>query len=116
MKPLAAATAFLALLLSLTALGIAADNTPPSLMSRGDYAVAMRWIQDDARLALARCRKIAGDSERGICRAQARVNERVRAAALDARYRGTVAEQERARRVEVRAGSQLDRARRLAST
>ena len=115
----AASSLLLALILSLTAmLGIAAAvNTPPSLMSRPDYVAAQGAIRDEARLALAACRNLDDDAlERSVCRAEARAAERVAAASLDVRYRGTVVSLENARRVEEHAEHSIAVARRLLPT
>lgn len=107
------ATAVIGLALSLPALHIAgAVDTPPSLMSPADHAIALRAIRDDARLALARCR-LVDTGERAVCRAEARANERIAAAALEVRYRGTLAAQERAMREQSRALHTVAEARRL---
>lgn len=97
--------------LSLPALHLAVD-TPPSLMSRADRAAELGAIRAEARLALARCRT-AGPQERAICRAEARASERIAAAALEARYRGTLLAQEEALREQSRALHGLAEARRL---
>ena len=116
----AAASLVLALVLSLTAaLGIAAavnTNSPPSLMTRADYLAALRDSRDAGRLALGGCRELAGAEERAVCRAQARADERVTAAQLEVKYRGTVAAQARARAVQARAEHSIAEARRLAPT
>ena len=113
----AAASVMLALILSLTgALGIAAAvSTPPSLMSRADYLASLRSVGDEGRLALARCRGEQPDS-RALCRARARGDERVAAAQLEVRYRGTVAAKERARLVQARAAHSIILAGRLSTT
>ena len=83
-------TTILATLLSVAALGIgAAVDTPRTLMSPSDHAVGNRAIEAETRLALARCREAAA-SERDVCKAQARGEERIRKAELNARYHGTV--------------------------
>ena len=116
----AAASLLLALFLSLTgALGIAAavsTNSPPSLMSRADYLAALREAREAGRLALGNCRQPAGAEERAVCRAQARADERITVAQLEAKYRGTIAAQARARAVQSRAGHSIAEARRLATT
>jgi hypothetical protein len=116
----AAASALLALFLSLTAaLGIAAavnTNSPPSLMSRADYLVALRDAGDAGRLALGHCRELASPEERAVCRAQARAGERIIAAQLEAKYRGTIAAQAHVRAVQMRAEHAVAEARRLAPT
>ena len=114
----AAASLTLALFLCLTAaLGIAAavDN-PPSLMSRADRMSALHSIQQDLRLALARCRDLVSPHDRAVCRAEVRAAERIAVAGLDIRYRGTVAAHERALRTRARAEYSVSVARRLAPT
>ena len=109
-----ATTAFIGIALGLPALHIAASvETPPSLMSPADHAVAQRAIRDDARLALAGCRwRPAPDA--AVCRAEARANERIAIAALNARYLGTIAALEVALREQSRALHAVAEAHRLA--
>jgi hypothetical protein len=85
------ATLTAALLVSATAWGIsAAVDSPRSLMAPSDYNAAKSVIESDTRAAIGRCRD--DDSQaRELCKAQARADERVRKAELEARYRGTVA-------------------------
>jgi hypothetical protein len=110
----APSTACLGLVLGLSALHIAAAvDTPPSLMSRTDHALALRSIREDGRLALARCRALPSDEARLVCRAEARANERIALAALEARYRGTLRAQEQALREQARALHAVAEARRL---
>ena len=79
-----------AFLVSAAAMGIsAAVDSPRSLMSPVDYGEAKRAIESDARAAYAKCHDEEGQA-RDICRAEARADERVRKAELEARYRGTV--------------------------
>ena len=114
----AAASLLLALFLSLTAaLGIAAAvEDPPTLMSRADYLAGLRAIQSEHRISLAGCREGAEPADRAVCRAKVRAAERVAAAALEARYHGTIAAWERAQRTRVRADYSVSVARRLAPT
>jgi len=96
------ATLVAALLVSATAWGIsAAVDTPRSLMAPSDYNSAKSAIESDARAALARC----GDdtATREVCKAEARADERVRKADLEARYRGTVGAEADARIARVKA-------------
>ena len=80
-----------ALLVSATAYGIsAAVDSPRSLMSPGDYSEAKRGIETVARGAIAQCRDLEGQAK-DLCKAEARADERVRKADLEAQYRGTVA-------------------------
>ena len=119
MKAVNATASFaLALVLALTAAwGIAAAvEAPPSLMSRADRVAALRAIEADARLALAQCREIADAAGRSMCRAQARADEKIAAATLDARYLGTIAARARMQGVRARAVRSLDVARRLLPT
>ena len=111
-----ATTAFLGLALSLPALHIAAAvDTPPSLMSPTDHATALRAVNDEARLALARCRALPAQAS-AVCRVEARADERIAAAALNVRYRGTMAAQEVALREQSRALHAVAEARRLAAS
>jgi hypothetical protein len=100
-----------ALLVSATAFGIsAAVDSPRSLMAPGDYAGARKAIESEARVAVAHCR----DQEaltRDLCKAEARADERVRKADLEAQYRGTVAAAAEARLARAKAGYDVARAR-----
>lgn len=79
------------LLFSAAAFGLSfAVDSPRTLMSRSDYALARQAIETESRAAFGQCRGV-GAAAREICRAQARAVERVHRAELDARYRGTVA-------------------------
>jgi len=90
-RPTLFLTALLAAILSVAAIGIgAAVDSPRTLMSRVDYDVARHAIAAEARLALAHCRKVEA-SERALCKAHARADERVKSADLLARYYGTFA-------------------------
>ena len=116
MKAVNATASFvLALVFALTAaMGIAAAvEAPPSLMSRADRFAALRTIERDARVALAACRSVADDARRSLCRAQARADEKVAVATLEARYRGTIAAYAGIQDVRARAAHSLDVARRL---
>ena len=77
------------ILLLALAIGIGATESPRSLISQNEYLEARRGLDSEARLALATCRAVEGP-EKGICRATARGEDRVRRAELEARYRGTV--------------------------
>lgn len=115
MKP--ATTFATALVLSLTAVGLAAQvEEPPSIMSRGDFLALEQAIRIDSRLALARCRRLAEPRDRAVCRAEARAGERVAAASLEATYRGTFGARAQAQRARARAVNELAIARRLAAT
>ena len=103
-------TGAFALVISLTALGIGASvDSPRSLMSRGDYDQARRTIEAEARIALAQCRALEG-RDKEVCKAQARGEERVSKADLDARYRGTVAAESDARLARTKAQYEVARA------
>ena len=111
MKPTVYLTAGLAAVLSLAAVGIGATvDMPRTLMSRVDYDTARKAIAAEGRLAFAACRHQAG-RERDLCRAQARADERVKAADLKARYFGTVDALEDAKLARVKANFDLERAR-----
>jgi hypothetical protein len=106
-----------ALVLSATALGIsAAVDTPRTLMSRGDYNVALNAIGDRIKAAYAGCRAEAAGGPRAVCRAQVRAQARIDAAELRAKYYGTVKAQEAAEKVREDARLEFERARKLAST
>ena len=98
-------------LFSAAAFGLNAHigSTPPSLMSRDDYASAKQEIASEARQAVGRCRALEGNA-RELCRAQARAEERVRLAELNARYLGTFRAIEEARLARVRAGHDVAKA------
>ena len=100
-----------AFLVSAAAMGIsAAVDSPRSLMSPVDYAEAKRTIESDGRLAYARCRE--DDTQvRDVCRAEARADERVHKAELEARYRGTVAAAADAKLVRAKARYDVARVR-----
>jgi hypothetical protein len=85
------ATIIGALALSATAFGIsAAVDSPRSLMSPVDYSATRNAIEAGLRGALVKCRDLE-DRANDICKAEARANERIRMADLEADYRGTVA-------------------------
>jgi hyperosmotically inducible periplasmic protein len=85
------ATIIGALMVSATAFGIsAAVDSPRSLMSPVDYSAARKAIEGDLRGTLEKCRDLEGQVK-DICKAEARANERIRKAELEADYRGTVA-------------------------
>ena len=104
-------TVFFAAAVSLAALGIgAAVDTPRTLMSPSDFALGKRAIEAETRLALARCRE-AAPSQRDVCKAEARGEERIRKAELGARYHGTVAAHEDLRQVRAKAAYDVAKAR-----
>lgn len=59
-------------------------------MSPADYGEAKRGIESQAHIAYALCHELAGQA-RDLCRIEARANERMSKADLEAEYRGTVA-------------------------
>jgi hypothetical protein len=80
-----------ALAVSATAFGIStAVESPRSLMSPIDYGAAKKAIESEIRTSLASCRDKEG-LDKEVCKAEARADERVRKADLEAQYRGTVA-------------------------
>lgn len=99
-----------AFLFSAAAFGIGSQmDSPPSLMSRSDYAVARQAIESEARQALGACRSVES-AARDLCKARARADERVKQADLRARYLGTVAAADEAKVARVRAEHDLARA------
>jgi hypothetical protein len=79
-----------ALLFSAAAFGISsAIDSPRTLMSRADYAVAKQAIESESRVSVGRCRDVEG-AARDVCKAEVRAEERIKKADLDARYHGTV--------------------------
>ena len=103
-------TGAFAVVISLTALGIGASvDSPRTLMSRADYDQARRMIEAEARTAIAQCRPLEG-RDKDVCKAQARGEERVGKAELDARYRGTVAAESDARLARAKAQYEVARA------
>ncbi|HUP97004.1 MAG TPA: hypothetical protein VM073_03640 [Usitatibacter sp.] len=104
-------TSLLAVFLSAAALGIgAAVDTPPTLMSRGDYSKGKKAIEAETRVAFARCRDQSGIA-RDVCKAEVRAEERVKMADLQARYHGTVNAAEDARLARAKAQFDVARAR-----
>lgn len=59
-----------------------------TLFSPDDYEAAGAAIGEDTRLSLAGCKKLTG-AEKLVCTAEARSQERIRRADLEARYLGT---------------------------
>jgi hypothetical protein len=104
-------TSFVAVLLSVAALGIgAAFDSPRTLMSRADFSAARKAIDAQTRIAFARCRPETGGA-RDICKAEARAAERIKLADLQARYYGTVAAADDARAAHARAHFDVAKAR-----
>ncbi|MEP7069351.1 MAG: hypothetical protein ABI789_08930 [Usitatibacter sp.] len=100
-----------AILVSATALGIsAAVDSPRSLMSPVDYGASKRAIETEAHAAVAKC----GDLDRqakDMCRAEAKADERIRKADLEALYRGTVAAAADAKLARAKAQYEIARAK-----
>ena len=100
-----------ALLVSATAFGIsAAVDSPRSLMSPVDYSAAKRSIESETHTAIAKCRDRDGQA-RDLCKAEARAEERVRKADLEAQYRGTVAAAADARLARAKAQYEIAKVR-----
>ena len=100
-----------ALLVSATAYGIsAAVDSPRTLMSPVDYSVAKKVIESDVHSAASKCRDLDGQ-QRDICKAEARADEIVRKADLEAQYRGTVAAGAEARLARAKAQYEVAKAR-----
>jgi hypothetical protein len=79
-----------ALLVSATALGIsAAVDSPRSLMSPVDYGASKKAIEGETHVALSKCRELDSQAK-DLCKAEAKADERIRKADLEAQYRGTV--------------------------
>jgi hyperosmotically inducible periplasmic protein len=100
-----------ALLVSATAFGIgAAVDSPRSLMSPVDYGAAKKGIESDAHMAIAKCRDLESQA-RDLCKAEAKADERIRKADLEAQYRGTVAAAADAKLVRAKAQYDLAKAK-----
>ncbi len=96
---------------SVAAVGIGASlESPRSLMTRLDYTEARQGMDSGTRSALAQCRSLEG-AAKGLCRATARADERVRKAELEARYRGTVESESEVRLAKLRGAFEVARAR-----
>ncbi|HWH41279.1 MAG TPA: hypothetical protein VNU21_15650 [Usitatibacter sp.] len=105
------ATIVLGAVVSAGALGLdAAVDSPPTLMSRGDYLDARHGIEAQTRVALAACRG-EQDVAREICKARVHGDERIKRAELIARYHGTVAAADDVRIAKVKAHYDVERAR-----
>ena len=79
-------------------------------MSPDDYAAAKKAIEADARASLSHCRE-EDAAVREVCKAEARADESVRKAELEASYRGTAAAAADARFVRAKAKFEVARAR-----
>lgn len=100
-----------ALLVSATAFGIsAAVDSPRSLMSPSDYSVAKKAIESDVHATISKCRDQDARA-RDICKAEARADEMIRKADLEAKYRGTVAAAADARLARAKAQYEVARTR-----
>jgi hypothetical protein len=67
-------------------------------------------LDGEMRFAVGECRRLHEDA-RAICRVQARADDRIRRAELEARYRGTVASQRDIEQARARARHEVGRAR-----
>ena len=100
-----------ALLVSATAFGIsAAVDSPRSLMSPNDYSVARKAIESEGRVVASKCKDLDGQA-RDICKAEARAEELVKKADLEAQYRGTVMAAADARLARAKANYEVAKAR-----
>ena len=100
-----------AFIVSAGAMGVSfAVDSPRSLMDRNEYAQSKKAIEADARLNLSKCRDVEG-AARELCRAEARADERIRKAELEASYRGTVAAAEDAKLERAKARYDIARAK-----
>ena len=100
-----------ALIVSAGAMGLsAAVDSPRSLMDKNEYSQSRKAIEADTRLNLSKCRDVEG-SARELCRAEARADERIRKAELEASYRGTVAASDDARLERAKARYDIARAK-----
>ena len=100
-----------AFIVSAGAMGVSfAVDSPRSLMDRNEYQQSKKSIEADARLNLSKCRDVEGAS-RELCRAEARADERVRKAELEASYRGTVAAADDAKLERAKARYDIARAK-----
>ena len=100
-----------AILVSATALGLsAAVDSPRSLMSPVDYGAAKKAIEGETHAALSKCRDLES-SAKDLCRAEAKADERIRKADLEAQYRGTVAAAADAKLARAKAQYDLARAK-----
>lgn len=98
-------------MVSAAAFGIgAAVDSPRSLMSPVDYGAAKKAIEADERQAISKCRELEG-REKDVCKAEARANERIRKAELEADYRGTVAAAADAKLVRAKAQYEVAKAK-----
>lgn len=67
---------------------VGASGPRSSLFSPEEYEAAGQAIEGDTRLALLACRKLE-PSAKAVCTAEAKAQDRIRRADLDARYLGT---------------------------
>jgi hypothetical protein len=96
---------------AVAAVGYSAAVEPSrSLMTRQDYVVAVQSIEAQTRFALAGCRALSGRNKE-ICKAQARAEDRILKAELDARYQGTAAAESAVEAVRLKAQYTVARAR-----
>jgi hypothetical protein len=100
-----------AFLVSVAALGIsAAVDSPRSLMSPVDYGASKKAIETEAHAAISKCRDLESQA-RDLCKAEAKADERIRKADLEAQYRGTVSAAADAKLARAKAQYDLARAK-----
>jgi hypothetical protein len=79
-------------------------------MSPSDFSTAKKSIESEGRIAVANCRDLEGQA-RDVCKAEARADELVRKADLEAQYRGTVMAATDARLARAKASYEVAKAR-----
>jgi hypothetical protein len=100
-----------AVITSAAAIGIAAALSPEAeTMTRAQYEAATHRLELIRRQARTRCEALAG-AEGSLCLAQARADERVRSADLEAAFRRTEHAARDAQRARIDARYEVDRAR-----
>ena len=105
-----AALAF-ALLFSAGAIAIGVNSGPrATLMAADDYSARRQAIDAETLVSLARCRTLEV-KDKDLCKAQARAEERIRKADLEALYRGTVVAAAEARLARTRARLDIAKAK-----
>ena len=67
----------------------AIDATPPArTMSRADYSSQKESIEADFKAAKEKCKPMTGNAK-DVCHAEAKADEKIRKADLEAKYKGT---------------------------
>jgi hypothetical protein len=96
---------------SAAAIGITAVLEPiPQTITRAAYDAALQRLEAMRAGSQARCNSMDG-AEAGLCLAQLRANDRVKAAELEAAYRRTEHAARNAQRARIDARYEIDRAR-----